>query len=108
MEASLAILLDILHILLDESEEDIEAIGQRFRILRQSTAAGLRAAPTRSERSHLGNPGQYHNPDTWIAYWDRFGRPPSPPRYGGPQSLTIWWVDPDREAALAAAGGPER
>ena len=32
MEASLAILRDILHILLDESEEDIKAIGQRFRI----------------------------------------------------------------------------
>ena len=32
MEASLAILRDILLILLDESEEDIEAIGQRFRI----------------------------------------------------------------------------
>ena len=32
MEASLAILRDILHILLDESEEDIEAIGRRFRI----------------------------------------------------------------------------
>ena len=32
MEASLAILRDILHILLDESEEDIAAIGQRFRI----------------------------------------------------------------------------
>ena len=32
MEASLAILRDILHILLYESEEDIEAIGQRFRI----------------------------------------------------------------------------
>ena len=32
MEASLAILRDILHILLDESDEDIEAIGQRFRV----------------------------------------------------------------------------
>ncbi len=32
METSLAILRDILHILLDESEQDIEAIGQRFRI----------------------------------------------------------------------------
>ena len=51
---------------------------------------------------------QYHGPDTWIAYWDRFGRPPAPPRYGGPQSLTNWWVDPDRAAALVAAGGPER
>ena len=32
MEASLAILRDILHILLDRSEADIEEIGQRFRI----------------------------------------------------------------------------
>jgi microcin C transport system substrate-binding protein len=44
----------------------------------------------------------WHNRRFWIAYWDRFGRPPRNPRYGlgFPDS---WWIDPARDRALAEA-----
>jgi microcin C transport system substrate-binding protein len=36
-----------------------------------------------------------------IAYWDKFGRPVRNPRYG--LGLDTWWIDPERERALAEA-----
>lgn len=36
-----------------------------------------------------------------IAYWDKFGRPPRHPRFD--IGLDSWWVDPQREQALAEA-----
>jgi microcin C transport system substrate-binding protein len=38
----------------------------------------------------------------WIAYWDRFGRPPRNPKFatGFPDS---WWLDAARDSALAEA-----
>jgi microcin C transport system substrate-binding protein len=36
-----------------------------------------------------------------MAFWDRFGRPERTPRYG--LGLEAWWVDPQRERALAEA-----
>jgi microcin C transport system substrate-binding protein len=38
----------------------------------------------------------------WIAYWDRFGRPPEKPKYDR-GILDLWWYAPDKAARLAAA-----
>lgn len=38
-----------------------------------------------------------------VAYWDRFGRPKVTPKYG--LGFETWWVDPARDAALAAKRG---
>ncbi len=44
----------------------------------------------------------WHNRAFWIAFWDRFGRPPRNPRYGlGFPS--DWWVDAAKDRALAEA-----
>ncbi|MBN9218821.1 MAG: ABC transporter substrate-binding protein [Mesorhizobium sp.] len=44
---------------------------------------------------------QYYRSAIWIAYWDKFGIPDKQPAYGGydPDS---WWIDLDKEKALAA------
>lgn len=44
---------------------------------------------------------QWHIRSFQIAWWDKFGRPDRPPRYG--LGLEGWWVDPERERALADA-----
>jgi len=44
---------------------------------------------------------QWHNRLFWVAYWDRFGRPPRNPRYG--LGFDSWWVDPALDAALGSA-----
>ncbi|WP_137179149.1 extracellular solute-binding protein [Roseomonas sp. AR75] len=36
-----------------------------------------------------------------IAYWDKFGRPPRSPRFD--IGLDSWWIDPEKERALAEA-----
>ncbi len=44
---------------------------------------------------------QWHIPYTRLAWWDKFGRPSKIPS----QSVSVdrtWWVDPDKEKALAA------
>lgn len=41
-----------------------------------------------------------------VAYWDKFGRPEITPRYG--LDLFAWWIDPEKVAALEAAGGISR
>lgn len=51
----------------------------------------------------------WYSDATWVAYWDRFGSPPIEPRFdfGFPNSIAFqptWWIDPDRDAALQAAG----
>ncbi len=44
----------------------------------------------------------WHSRTFRIAFWDRFGQPPRNPRYGlGFPSA--WWIDAQRDAALAAA-----
>lgn len=43
-------------------------------------------------------PGWY-NPAHNIAYWDVFGYPPEPPRYGFPVETT-WWYDEAKASAL--------
>jgi microcin C transport system substrate-binding protein len=44
---------------------------------------------------------QYHRPVQWVAYWNKFGIPEKQPDYTG-ADLESWWVDPEKEAALAA------
>jgi microcin C transport system substrate-binding protein len=38
-----------------------------------------------------------------VAYWDKFGRPAVPPKYA--LGFDTWWVDPQKEAALARRKG---
>jgi microcin C transport system substrate-binding protein len=44
---------------------------------------------------------QYHRPVQWVAYWNKFGIPEKQPDYIG-ADIESWWVDPEKEAALAA------
>lgn len=44
---------------------------------------------------------QYHRPVVWLAYWNKFGIPEKQPDYLGPDTAS-WWIDPEREKALAA------
>ena len=43
----------------------------------------------------------WHNPVIWAAYWDKFGMPEKQPAYSG-VDVDSWWIDKDKEAALAA------
>ena len=46
---------------------------------------------------------QWFNANHNIAYWDKFARPGTAPRYdGGFGFLDTWWIDPDKAAALEA------
>jgi microcin C transport system substrate-binding protein len=47
--------------------------------------------------------------DVWVAYWNRFGFPETQPLhdFGFPNTFGFqpsWWIDPELDAALAAAG----
>jgi microcin C transport system substrate-binding protein len=44
---------------------------------------------------------QWHLPKVWIAYWNKFGIPETQPGYIG-VDIDSWWIDPAKEAALAA------
>jgi microcin C transport system substrate-binding protein len=44
---------------------------------------------------------QWHNPNEWYARWNKFGIPESQPSYSGVDTDS-WWVDAEKEAALAA------
>ncbi len=44
---------------------------------------------------------QWHLKSVWMAYWNKFGIPDKQPGYAG-VDLDSWWIDPAREAALAA------
>jgi len=45
---------------------------------------------------------QWFKASHFIAYWDKFGRPAAKPEYDL-GFLDTWWIDADKEAALAAA-----
>ena len=47
---------------------------------------------------------QWHLPTERIAWWDKFARPAKLPSQT-PGFPTIWWVDPAKQSALAAARG---
>ncbi len=41
---------------------------------------------------------QFHLRAYWLAYWDKFGRPETTPKYG--LGFTAWWIDPAKDKAL--------
>ena len=41
---------------------------------------------------------QYHLPDFWVAYWDKFHRPEVAAKYA--PALETWWVDPSAEKTI--------
>ncbi len=44
---------------------------------------------------------QWHLPKVWLAYWNKFGIPDKQPAYVG-VDIDSWWIDPEKEKALAA------
>jgi microcin C transport system substrate-binding protein len=44
---------------------------------------------------------QYHRAVVWLAYWNKFGMPERQPSFIG-ADIDSWWIDKDKEAALAA------
>ena len=44
---------------------------------------------------------QFTRPDVWLAYWNKFGIADKQPTYIGPD-IESWWIDTDKEKALAA------
>jgi microcin C transport system substrate-binding protein len=44
---------------------------------------------------------QWHRAVVWLAYWNKFGIPEKQPSYIGADTDS-WWIDPAKEAALAA------
>jgi microcin C transport system substrate-binding protein len=44
---------------------------------------------------------QWHRPTIWTAYWNKFGIPEKQPSYFG-IDIDSWWIDTEKEAALAA------
>ncbi len=43
----------------------------------------------------------YYDDETWVAYWNKFGRPERAPRYATGFTST-WWIDQDLEQDLAS------
>lgn len=43
---------------------------------------------------------QYHRSVLWLAYWNKFGIPEKQPGFIG-ADINSWWIDKDKEAALA-------
>lgn len=48
----------------------------------------------------------WHLPYTRIAFWDKFGYPPTTPMQG--VQLDTWWIDPTKDAALAGRKAGEK
>jgi microcin C transport system substrate-binding protein len=44
---------------------------------------------------------QWHRPVIWLAFWNKFGIPEKQPSYIG-ADIDSWWIDPEKEKALAA------
>lgn len=44
---------------------------------------------------------QFTRPNLWVAYWNKFGMPDKQPEYIG-ADIDSWWIDPEKEKALAA------
>jgi microcin C transport system substrate-binding protein len=74
---------------------------------RASTREELIAATRALDRVLLWNHYmilQWYNPTTWIAHWDKFGRPARHPSQD-PSVLTTWWIDQSAVAKLGQADG---
>jgi microcin C transport system substrate-binding protein len=46
---------------------------------------------------------QFHLGAFWVAYWDKFRRPETAPKYG--LGIDTWWVDPKAEQSVEAKKG---
>ncbi|WP_034493006.1 extracellular solute-binding protein [Afifella pfennigii] len=46
---------------------------------------------------------QWHNPEIWLAYWNKFGIPDEQPSYSG-VDIFSWWVDPEKERQIEVGG----
>ncbi len=44
---------------------------------------------------------QWHNPNVWVARWNKFGLPDKPQGLAG-VDIESWWIDPALDAALSA------
>ncbi|MGE5505981.1 MAG: extracellular solute-binding protein [Actinomycetota bacterium] len=69
---------------------------------REDLVARTRALDRALLWNHYVIPQWYLGADR-LAYWDKFGRPPVVPMRGF--QLFSWWIDPKKDAALAAARG---
>ncbi|WP_119418549.1 extracellular solute-binding protein [Desertibaculum subflavum] len=67
---------------------------------RPSLIAAARALDRVVMWSHFAIP-QWYKAAHHVAFWDKFGRPPAPPKYGM-AVVDTWWIDPAKEAALAS------
>ena len=83
-------------------DEAIDALVQQiiFAEDRETLVAATRALDRVLLWNHFVVP-QFHSPDVRLAYWNRFGHPPDPPRYG--IGLDAWWWDADKAATIEAA-----
>ena len=43
---------------------------------------------------------QWHNPEIWLAWWNKFGMPETQPAYAG-VDIESWWIDVEKAGALA-------
>ncbi|TKT74971.1 extracellular solute-binding protein [Aquamicrobium sp. LC103] len=43
---------------------------------------------------------QWYRNEIWLAYWNKFGMPEKQPAYIG-ADIDSWWIDPEKEQALA-------
>jgi microcin C transport system substrate-binding protein len=67
---------------------------------REALVAACRALDRVLLWRHYAIP-QFHNRVFRLAYWDRFGRPERHPGYAVALTET-WWLDPEKQAALAS------
>ena len=73
----------------------------------ESKQAAARALDRVMMRGYYTIP-HWNNDTAWIAYWDRFGFPENHPPYdfGRPNTFAFqpsWWIDPEKDARLAAS-----
>ncbi|MEM8877637.1 MAG: extracellular solute-binding protein [Pseudomonadota bacterium] len=83
-------------------DEAIDALVQRiiFAENRETLVAATRALDRVLLWNHFVVP-QFYSPDVRVAYWNRFGHPQEPPRYG--IGLSAWWWDADKSATVEVA-----
>ena len=77
------------------------------KIIFATDRADLVAATRALDRTLLWNHfmvPQYHRAVIWVAYWNKFGLPAKQPEYVG-IDLDSWWIDKEKEAALARKYG---
>jgi len=74
------------------------------RVIFTTDRADLVAATRALDRVLLWNfymVPQWHNPNLWVAYWNRLGKPDKQPAYVG-LDLDSWWIDAEKDKAFAA------